>query len=278
MAIHRTEVPEVQRLEEVALLQDRALDGVLDLLGNGLGIGPKLADASQQFPHLVLHLVVSVGGRDVGQILFQGPHVGVDRHAVVVEDDQHVGVLHASLVEALEGQTAGHGPIADDGHMLDVALAVVAAADSHAECRTDTRAAVPDPKRVVFAFAALGEAADAFVLTVGVETLASTGQNLVAVGLVSDVPHDLVLGGVEDVMQGHGKLDDAKAGAKVPTFFRHHIDDELTQLIADLLQFLGLEFGPQVRRKFDLRKKGAGSVSIHGSEIQGWRDVTNLTP
>ena len=60
VAIHGTEVPEVQRLEEVALLQDRALDGVLDFLGNGLGIGPKLADASQQFPHFVFHLVVGV--------------------------------------------------------------------------------------------------------------------------------------------------------------------------------------------------------------------------
>ena len=60
VAIHRTEVPKVQRLEEVALLQDCAFDGVLDFLGNGLGIGPKLADASQQFPHFVLHLVVGV--------------------------------------------------------------------------------------------------------------------------------------------------------------------------------------------------------------------------
>ena len=182
------------------------------------------------------------------------------------------------MVEAFEGQTAGHGPIADDGHMLDVALPVVAAADGHAECGAHARAAVPHAKRVVFAFAALGEAADAFVLAVGVETLASPRQNLVAVGLVSDVPNDLVFGGVEDVVQGHGQLHNAKAGAEVTSLFRHHIHDELAQLVADLLQFLGLEFGPQVRRKFDLRKKGAGSISIHGSEIQGWRDVTNLTP
>ena len=84
-----------------------------------------------------------------------------------------------------------------------------------------------------------------------------------AVSLVSDIPHDLVLRGVEDVVQGHGQFHDAKAGAEVASFFRHHIDDELAQLVADLLQFLGLEFGPQVRRKIDLRKKGAGGVSVH---------------
>ena len=162
--------------------------------------------------------------------------------------------------------------------MLHVALAVVAAADGHAECSAHARAAVSHAKRVVFTFTPLGKATDALVLTVGVESLASSRQNLVAVGLVSDVPHDLVFGGVEDVMQCHSELHHAQAGPKMAALFGHDIHNELAQLIADLLQFLGLEFGPEVRRKFNLREEGASGVSIHGGEIQGWRDVTNLTP
>ena len=151
VAIDRPEVPEVQRLEQVALLQDSTLDGILDFLGNRLGIGPKLADAPQQFPHLVLHLVVGVRRGDVGQVFFQRPNIGVDRHAVVVQDDQHVGVFDTALVQAFEGQTAGHGPVTDDGNVLHIALSIVATADSHAQCCTHTGAAVPNPKRVVFA-------------------------------------------------------------------------------------------------------------------------------
>ena len=99
--------------------------------------------------------------------------------------------------------------------------------------------------------------------------VSTSRQNLVAVGLVADVPNDLVFRGVEDVMQRHSQLDHAQAGAKVPTFLGHHVDDELAQFVRDLLQFLWLEFGAQVRRKSDLRKEGAGSVSIHGSRFKG---------
>ena len=207
VAVDRTKVPEVQRLKEVALLENRTLDGVFDLLGNGLCVGAKLADSTQQIPHLVLHLVVGVGGGDVRQILLQSPHVGVDGHAVVVEDDQHVGVLHTAVVEALEGQTRGHGAVADHGHVLHVSLSVVAASDRHAKGSADACAAVSDPKGVVLAFAALGKPTDALVLAVGVEPLATSGQNLVAVGLVPHVPHDLVFRGVEGVVQGDGQFD-----------------------------------------------------------------------
>ena len=41
------------------------------------------------------------------------------------------------------------------------------------------------------------------------------GQNLVGVDLVADVPDEPVLGGIEDVVEGQGKFDDAQIGAQV---------------------------------------------------------------
>ena len=48
-------------------------------------------------------------------------------------------------------------------------------------------------------------------LAVGVEQLAASGEYLMAVGLVSHVPHYSVVGGIKNVMESHGQLHHAKA-------------------------------------------------------------------
>jgi len=47
---------------------------------------------------------------------------------------------------------------------------------------------------VIRAFFTLGEAADASILSEGLEPVPSARQNLVCVGLVAHIPDDLVLG------------------------------------------------------------------------------------
>ena len=269
MAVHRAEVPEVEGFKQVALLQHGPFDGVFHLLGNRLGVGPKLADPPQQFPDLVFDAVVRVGSGDVGEVILQRPDVGVNGHAVVVEHDQHVGVLGATVVEALEGQPCGHGAVPDDGHVLGVFRPVVAAAHGHAKGSADACAAVAHAEGVVFTFTPLRETRQALVLAVGVEFLPTAGEDFVAVRLVADVPHDLVFRRVEDVVQRHGQFHDPQACAEVPSFFRDHVHNELTNVIRDLLKFFRLELGPQVRGVLDLGEVWAGGVSVHGIQIIG---------
>ena len=73
---------------------------------------------------------------------------------------------------------------------------------------------------------------------VGVKDLTPTGEDLVPVGLVPHVPHQLIVWGVEHVVQGHGELHHAQAGAEVPALHAHHIDDEIAELVAHLLQLV----------------------------------------
>ena len=99
---------------------------------------------------------------------------------------------------------------------------------------------------------------------VGVELVPTPRQNLVTVGLVADVPDNLVLRGVEDVVQGHRQFDHAQAGTEVTAFFTDHIHNELTQLVTDLGKLLHPEFAAQVGGLGDLREEGAGGVGLVG--------------
>ena len=58
------------------------------------------------------------------------------------------------------------------------------------------------------------------------------------VGLVPDVPDDLVLGGIKDPVQGDGQLHDPEARREVPAVGGADLDDPGAQLAGQLFQFL----------------------------------------
>ena len=100
---------------------------------------------------------------------------------------------------------------------------------------------------------ALGDAAErreALVLADRRELVAAAGQDLVRVGLVADVPEDLVARGVEQRVQRDGQLAGAEVRAEVPADLTDRVDDVLADLLSDLRQ-LFLAEGVQVLRALD---------------------------
>src|SRR5258706_9761611 len=87
---------------------------------------------------------------------------------------------------------------------------------------------------VVFALAALGEPGKAAALTHRTHASAAAGQDLVRIGLVADIPDDLVLRRIEDAVQGDGELDDAEPGAEMATGDRNRVDKLVAQFIGGL--------------------------------------------
>ncbi len=88
------------------------------------------------------------------------------------------------------------------------------------------------------------------VLTDRVESLAPTGQHLVRVGLVADVPEDLVAGRVEQAVERDGELAGAEVGAEVAADLTDRVDDQLAGLLRDLLELVVVEL-VQVRGLVD---------------------------
>ena len=58
------------------------------------------------------------------------------------------------------------------------------------------------------------------------------------VGLVADVPEDLVRRRVEQAVQGDGQLAGAEVGAEVAADLADRVDDELAHLLRHLLELL----------------------------------------
>ena len=85
------------------------------------------------------------------------------------------------------------------------------------------------PERIVLALGPLGETRQAAALTQGTDAVAPTGEDLVWIGLVADVPDQPIARGVENPMQGHGQLDDAEAGAEMAPGHGHRVDGFLAQ-------------------------------------------------
>ena len=91
---------------------------------------------------------------------------------------------------------------------------------------------------IVFAFRALGETGQASALPQCSDPVPPSGQDFVRVGLVPDVPNQLVVGRVEYIMQCNGEFDDTQARAKMATGHRDGADRLGPQFICNLLEVI----------------------------------------
>ncbi len=89
---------------------------------------------------------------------------------------------------------------------------------------------------VVFALGSLRESGQAAAGAQGANAVTPAGQNFVRISLVTDVPDQLVIGRVKNVVKGHREFDDAEARAEVTAGDGDRVDRFSAQLIGNLLQ------------------------------------------
>jgi len=75
-------------------------------------------------------------------------------------------------------------------------------------------------------------------------------KDLVSVGLVSDIPDDLVIRCIIDIMKGDGKLYHPEAGTEVAGVAAYLVNDMLPELFTESHQVKPVEF-PEVLRRVD---------------------------
>jgi hypothetical protein len=68
------------------------------------------------------------------------------------------------------------------------------------------------------------------------------------VALVTDIPNQLVIRGVEHIVQGNRKLDDTQASAKMAARATHAVEQIGAQLISQLRQLIFVELAQVSRR------------------------------
>ena len=154
----------------------------------------------------VLGCSVKLPAQEFGQIAIECAHRWTDAHVVVVQDHQQVGISHSSVVQRFKSHSGSQCTIADHGdHMTLFALDLCC--QCHPQGCRNGGTGMRRPEIIVLTFRSLREPAQAAELAQRTHAIASTGQNLVRVGLVTDVPNHTIIRGIENVVQRHGKLN-----------------------------------------------------------------------
>jgi hypothetical protein len=141
-------------------------------------------------------------------------------------------------VHGLEGDAAGHRPVADDGDDAAVLAVPVAHRLLQTHGVADRGRGVARAHDVVLGLVAGAERGEAAVLADRAQVVAPAGEDLVRVRLVADVPEHLVARRVQQRVHGDGDLARAEVGAEVPADLPHRVDQQLAHLLRDLLELV----------------------------------------
>ena len=209
---------------------------------------------------------------DLREVLRERPDRRADRHLVVVDDDEHLGLALADVVERLERQAAHQRRVTDDDRDALHAVAQVARLGQPLGDR-ETGPGVPAVEHVMRRFAPPREAPDAIERAQGPEAGQPTRQQLVRIGLVTGIPDDPVARRLQQPMQRDGQLDDTERGAEMAAGFRDGADDRLADLGRELGQF-PLGQAAQVRGALQVGKDGHGGLD---SGMAAGRTVWSVT-
>ncbi len=197
MSVERPYVLVTELLEEHAG-NEQLLDGLLGSLARSHHHGPELR-AGQRTLDVIAQAVVARIEPHASEVAGKCADVLGDRHLVVVEDDDHSRAEVSDVVERLEPHAPRHRTVADEcAHGMVLARRVPRG--SKAEGDRQRVRSVSGVEDVVRALGALGKPAYPAVLPQRMESLAPSRQELVNVGLVADIPHDLVGGAVKRKM------------------------------------------------------------------------------
>ncbi len=93
-------------------------------------------------------------------------------------------------------------------------------------------------ERVVFTLKRTRKRKNATKLAIGAETVASACENLVAVGLMTYIPYDTVVGRVEHIVECHRQFHHAQTRCEMAGIDRHLIDNVLSEFTAYLRQLV----------------------------------------
>ena len=244
VAVDRSEIMETQFLEQRARHE------------HALGVFfPALEEAVQESAALhaplgaFAHRVERAAGHQARQHFRQRADVLADRHLVVVEDDQHVRIEVAAVMQRFVRHAAGEAAVADDGD--DLALVAFALrGERHAERGGDRGRGMTHAESVVRAFFAFRERREAILFLDRGDLVAAAGQDLVRIALMADVPDQAIVRRVIQIMQRDGQFDHAEPGAEMSADAGHRFDQVFAQLARDIGQFAFVELA-QVGRRVD---------------------------
>ena len=226
MTVDRTVVVKTELFKDHAAAND-ALGGLFGLACDVTdGLAAKLLE---QAGHAIVQGDVGGVGRDLVEVLGDGPDVFVDGPLVVIQNDDEAFGLRGDVVEGFVADAVGEGSIAGKHDDILVATRHVSR-HGHAESGRECGARVTGTEAVVLAFRAQHEAVETARLANGIEAIFAAGEEFVDIALVRYVENKAVAGSVKDVVHGERELDDTEVGTDMATGLGNATDEPLADL------------------------------------------------
>src|SRR3972149_6992708 len=145
---------------------------------------PEVAQFAKQLPNFVLEFIIGVRSSNVGKIFFHSAHVGVNAHAVIIKDNEQVGIFGSCVIQPFKCESGSNSSIANHGNYLFILL-VVSVGNCHSKSCRYGSGRMPYSKRIVLAFTSLRKPADPFVNSIGMKKFSSAGKNFMPIRLVT---------------------------------------------------------------------------------------------
>ncbi len=123
-----------------------------------------------------------------------------------------------------------------------------------------------DPESVVDALRSSREGRQTSLVLDRLELVAASGQDLVRIGLVADVPEQPVMRRVEHVVKRDRQLDRAQTGREMPAALGHRVDQEVTQFSRHGGE-LRFRQRTQVHRRVDRGEQRVAFGGGHGARV-----------
>ena len=256
VAVDRADVIEAQFLEQRPA-GDHAAGVFFRLLEAGMN---PLAHLARDLGGQAAQAEIFAARDHSRQIGGQPADRGRDRHVVVVEDHHQPIARLLRVVHRLIGHARAHRAIADHRDAAAV-LALHLVGHGEAQSGADRGRAMRRAEGVVFAFGTLGETRQPAALAQRADAVAATGQDLVRIALVPDIPDEPIGGRIEDVMDRHGELDHAEPGAEMSACRADRIDNLVAQFVGELAQLFLAQLAEIDRQVDGIKQRRLGFLT-----------------
>ena len=191
--------------------------------------------AHQRTADIDLQLIITTVRTQSVQVLRHTADISGDRHLVVVQHDDEVFLHLGCVIESLIRETAGQCAVTDDGHD-GIVLALDIAGRGDAESGGNRGGAVSRAEAVKRTLRPLRETTHPMILPESVEVFLSTRQDFMGIGLMADVPHDLILRQIEGQIQPDGQLHHPEIRGEVASVLGGFLYDKLSDFGRELLK------------------------------------------
>ena len=116
MAVGRSEITDVHTFKDVLLTSDDALERVVEANDALLSVLIHPPPRDHLARSTVTPAVVGRTGLQSVEQILHSSDTAVDRHIIIIQDNQYIIGRVGSIVQSFVSQATAHGAIPDDGH------------------------------------------------------------------------------------------------------------------------------------------------------------------